>query len=60
MKEDKTINIEQNKALVELAKPIPCTFHRAFDAVSNYEQALEEVILCGFQQFLHLELFLML
>lgn len=52
LKEDKTINIEQNKALVELAKPIPCTFHRAFDAVSNYEQALEEVILCGFSTIL--------
>ena len=52
LKEDKTINIEQNKALVELAKPIPCTFHRAFDAVSNYEQALEEVISCGFSTIL--------
>jgi copper homeostasis protein len=52
LKEDKTINIEQNKALVELAKPFPCTFHRAFDAVSNYEQALEAVISCGFSTIL--------
>lgn len=52
LNEDKTINIEQNKALVELAKPFPCTFHRAFDAVSNYEQALEDVIDCGFSTLL--------
>ncbi|WP_353077654.1 copper homeostasis protein CutC [Flavobacterium sp.] len=48
LNEDKTINIEQNKALVELAKPFPCSYHRAFDAVSNYEQALEDVIASGF------------
>lgn len=52
LNEDKTINIEQNKALVELASPFPCTFHRAFDAVSNYEQALEDVIDCGFSTLL--------
>ena len=52
MNKDKTINIEQNKALVELAKPFPCSFHRAFDAVSNYEQALEDVIGCGFSTLL--------
>jgi len=52
LKDDKTINLEQNKVLVELAKPFPCTFHRAFDAVSNYEQALEDVISCGFSTIL--------
>ena len=52
LNEDKTINIEQNKVLVELASPFPCTFHRAFDAVSNYELALEEVISCGFSTVL--------
>ena len=52
LNEDKTINIEQNKALVELASPFPCTFHRAFDAVSNYELALEDVISCGFSTVL--------
>ncbi len=52
LNEDKTINIEQNKALIELAKPFPCSFHRAFDAVSNYEQALEDVIDCGFSTLL--------
>ena len=52
LNEDNTINIEQNNALIELTKPFPCTFHRAFDAVSNYEQALEDVISCGFSTLL--------
>jgi copper homeostasis protein len=52
LNEDKTIHIEQNIALVELAKPFPCTFHRAFDEVLDYKQALEEVISCGFSNIL--------
>ncbi|MCD8518738.1 MAG: copper homeostasis protein CutC [Flavobacterium sp.] len=52
LKDDKTINLEQNKVLVELAKPFSSTFHRAFDAVSNYEKALEDVISCGFSTIL--------
>lgn len=52
LKEDKTINIEQNLALVEFAKPFPCTFHRAFDEVLDYEQSLEDVISCGFSTIL--------
>ena len=52
LNEDKTINIKQNKVLVELAKPFLCSFHRAFDVVSNYEQALEDVIASGFSTLL--------
>ncbi len=52
LNEDNTINVKQNSVLVELAKPLPCTFHRAFDSVSNYEQALEDVITCGFSTLL--------
>ena len=52
LKDDNTIYIEQNKALVELAKPFSCTFHRAFDEVSDYNQALEDVISCGFSTIL--------
>jgi len=52
LNDDKTINIEQNKALVQLASPFPCTFHRAFDAVIKYKQALEDVISCGFSTLL--------
>lgn len=46
------IDIPVNKSLVELAKPFPCTFHRAFDEVLDYEQALEDVISCGFSTIL--------
>jgi copper homeostasis protein len=49
---DASINIVQNTKLVEMAKPLPCTFHRAFDEVSNVGQALEDVIACGFQTIL--------
>ena len=49
---DNTINKDQNKELVELAKPFPCTFHRAFDAVVNPFEALEELMECGFQTIL--------
>lgn len=52
LKDDNTINIEQNKELVELAEPLSCTFHRAFDEVLDYEKALEEVISCGFSTIL--------
>ncbi len=52
LNEDNTINIDQNKTLVAEAYPYPCTFHRAFDAVSNFEQALEAVISSGFSTIL--------
>lgn len=52
LNEDNSVNIEQNAELVNLAKPIPCTFHRAFDEVKNYKTALEEVISCGFSTIL--------
>jgi copper homeostasis protein len=50
--ENNSINTIQNTELVELAKPFPCTFHRAFDEVPDAFQALEEVIACGFQSIL--------
>ena len=46
------IDIERNTELVDLAKPFPCTFHRAFDEIINFEQALEDVISCGFSTIL--------
>lgn len=52
LNEDKTINIEQNKVLVELAKPFSSTFHRAFDEVSDYKKSLEDIISCGFSNIL--------
>lgn len=52
LNEDNTINLEQNNVLVDLAKPFPCTFHRAFDEVQNPFQALEQIIDCGFKTIL--------
>lgn len=40
------------KELIELAKPMQCTFHRAFDEIENSEQALEDIIECGFSRIL--------
>ncbi|MDH6253123.1 copper homeostasis protein [Chryseobacterium sp. H1D6B] len=50
--ENNEINISRNKALVELAKPLPCTFHRAFDKAEGLENSLEKVIECGFKTIL--------
>ncbi|NIF07815.1 copper homeostasis protein CutC [Chryseobacterium sp. Tr-659] len=50
--ENDEVNIEQNKALVELAAPLQCTFHRAFDRAKNLEDSLENVIECGFKTIL--------
>lgn len=50
--ENNSINVAQNTELVNLAKPFPCTFHRAFDEVSDAFQALEDIIKCGFQTIL--------
>ncbi|WP_428067873.1 copper homeostasis protein CutC [Chryseobacterium gambrini] len=50
--ENDEVNIEQNKTLVELAKPLPCTFHRAFDRAKDLEKSLEKVIECGFTTIL--------
>lgn len=52
LNENNTINIERNTELVKLAHPIPCTFHRAFDEVTNYKEALKDVISCGFSTIL--------
>ncbi len=50
--EDGSVNEKQNRELVALANPLPCTFHRAFDVVKNVYQSLESVIGCGFKTIL--------
>lgn len=52
LNEDKSINISQNTELVNLAKPFPCTFHRAFDEAIDLNKSLEDVIKCGFKTIL--------
>lgn len=52
LNEDGSVNKKQNSELVDLAKPFPCTFHRAFDVAENVFQSLETVIDCGFKTIL--------
>jgi copper homeostasis protein len=49
---DLAIDVQRNAELVELAKPVPCTFHRAFDEIQNDNEPLEVIIKCGFRMVL--------
>ena len=52
LNEDNEIDFERNQELVELSKPFPCTFHRAFDRTSDAEDSLQIVIDLGFKTIL--------
>jgi copper homeostasis protein len=49
---EKCIDEARNRELVELAAPLPCTFHRAIDEVEDLGRAVESVIACGFKNIL--------
>lgn len=46
------IDIAKTRELIALAQPMQVTFHKAFDEVSDYRQALEDVIQCGAHRIL--------
>lgn len=52
LNEQNNVDHEKNKELVQLASPLPCTFHRAFDETADMSLALETVITCGFRYLL--------
>ncbi len=49
---DNSIDILRTQELVNLAKPLPFVFHRAFDLVANPISALNELIKLGVQRVL--------
>jgi len=52
LKADGNVDQERCAALVELAKPMKVTFHRAFDNCINQEKALEVIIEMGCERIL--------
>ena len=47
LNKDLSINMKQTKELVEIARPMRVTFHRAFDIISKLENDLNKIIECG-------------
>jgi copper homeostasis protein len=49
---DRRVDVARTRELVEFAKPLPVTYHRAFDEARDLRQALEEVIKTGASRIL--------
>lgn len=52
LKENGSIDMERSKALIEIARPLSVTFHRAFDLTADAFTALEEAIQLGCDRIL--------
>lgn len=49
---DGKVDVERCKALLEIAHPMPATFHRAFDDAADLFDSLEDLISLGFERVL--------
>ncbi len=47
LRRNATVDVERTTALIEVARPLSVTFHRAFDVTRDAERALEDVIGSG-------------
>lgn len=47
LREDRSVDVNRTRELVELARPFPVTFHRAFDDTAILGEALDDVIRTG-------------
>jgi copper homeostasis protein len=52
LRDNARVDVERTKVLVELAHPLPVTFHRAFDDSHDFEASLEKVIQTGTSRIL--------
>lgn len=52
LKADGTIDVERSKRIIELARPLPVTFHRAFDMTPDAHEALETLISLNMERVL--------